>query len=159
AAVKLAEQMQREIVERLAGIWEVEAGAIRVDGGSFSSNGKSASVTEAAKLLSDRGQHVAAAVTAHGHSASGAYATHIADVEVDPETGKVDVIRYTAVQDTGKAIHPSYVEGQMQGGVAQGIGWALTEEYIYDGIGGLRNATLLDYRMPTTLDVPEVETI
>jgi xanthine dehydrogenase molybdenum-binding subunit len=80
-------------------------------------------------------------------------------VEVDLETGKVDVIRYTAVQDAGKAIHPSYVEGQMQGGVAQGIGWALHEEYYYDREGRLRNASLLDYREPTTLDVPNIETI
>ncbi|HAA48529.1 MAG TPA: hypothetical protein DCE43_02340, partial [Planctomycetaceae bacterium] len=59
----------------------------------------------------------------------GAFGTHIADVEVDPDTGKVQVIRYTVVQDVGTAIHPSYVEGQLQGGAAQGIGWALNEEY------------------------------
>jgi xanthine dehydrogenase molybdenum-binding subunit len=69
------------------------------------------------------------------------------------------VIRYTAVQDAGTAIHPSYVEGQMQGGVVQGIGWALWEEYVYDPQGLLRNATLLDYRMPTALDAPLIETI
>ena len=80
-------------------------------------------------------------------------------MEVDPETGKVEVIRYTAVQDAGKAIHPSYVEGQMQGGVVQGIGWALHEEYVYDERGQMRNASLLDYRLPTTLDVPLIETI
>ena len=159
AAIKLAERMQRDIVEHLAEIWEVEPETVTINGPCYASNGKSASLTEVAKLLSERGRHVAASITAHGRNASGAFATHIADVEVDPETGKVDVIRYTAVQDAGKAIHPSYVEGQMQGGVAQGIGWALTEEYVYDGIGGLRNPSLLDYRMPTSLDVPEIETI
>ena len=89
----------------------------------------------------------------------GAFATHIADVEVDVETGKVKVLRYTAVQDAGVAIYPPYVEGQMQGGAVQGIGWALNEEYVYDDQGVLRNASLLDYRMPTTLDVPMIESI
>src|SRR5207244_12529097 len=65
----------------------------------------------------------------------GGFATHLVDVEVDPETGKVTVLRYTAVQDVGTAIHPSYVEGQMQGGAVQGIGWALNEEYVYNEQG------------------------
>ena len=58
----------------------------------------------------------------------------------------------------GKAIHPSYVEGQIQGGVVQGIGWALTEGYFYNADGTLANSTFLDYRMPTTLDLPMVDT-
>ena len=88
-----------------------------------------------------------------------AFGCHIVDVEVDPETGKVDVLRYTAVQDVGTAIHPSYVEGQIQGGAAQGAGMALTEEYFYRDDGSLANSSLLDYRMPTALDLPEIETI
>src|SRR5690606_19063824 len=80
-------------------------------------------------------------------------------VEVDHETGKVQILRYTAVQDVGKAIHPTYVEGQIQGGVAQGVGWALNEEYFYNDQGQLLNASLLDYRMPTTLDLPMIDTI
>jgi xanthine dehydrogenase molybdenum-binding subunit len=87
------------------------------------------------------------------------FATHIADVEVDPETGKVTVLRYTIAQDAGRAIHPSYVEGQMQGGVAQGIGWALNEEYVFDAEGRMTNASYLDYRMPTALDLPMIDTI
>ena len=63
------------------------------------------------------------------------FGAHIADVEVDPETGKVTILRYTAIQDAGKAVHPSYVEGQMQGGAVQGIGWALNEEYFFDDAG------------------------
>jgi CO/xanthine dehydrogenase Mo-binding subunit len=81
------------------------------------------------------------------------------DVEVDPETGKVAVLRYTAVQDVGTAIHPSYVEGQIQGGVAQGIGMALTEDYLFNDDGVMTNASFLDYRMPTTLDVPMLDVI
>jgi CO/xanthine dehydrogenase Mo-binding subunit len=87
-----------------------------------------------------------------------AFASVCVDVEVDPETGKVRILRASIAQDVGRAIHPSYVEGQMQGGLAQGIGWALNEEYFYDGHGNLRNTGLLDYRMPTCLDLPMLET-
>jgi CO/xanthine dehydrogenase Mo-binding subunit len=90
---------------------------------------------------------------------AGGFGTHIVDLEVDTETGKVAVLRYTAVQDAGKAIHPAYVEGQMQGGAAQGIGWALNEEYYMGESGNMENSTFLDYRIPTTLDVPMIETI
>ena len=78
---------------------------------------------------------------------------------MDVETGKVQILRYTALQDAGKAIHPSYVEGQMQGGSVQGIGWALIEEYLFDDKGHMRNPTMLDYRMPTALDVPMIDTV
>jgi len=159
AAYELAQEMKRKITASLAELWEVPANSISVSGDRYSANGKSASLAEVAKTLEEAGVHVTASVTVTPNGAGGAFATHVADVEVDPETGKVDVIRYTAVQDAGTAIHPSYVEGQMQGGVAQGIGWALWEEYTYDEQGHLRNATLLDYRMPTALDVPLIETI
>jgi len=81
------------------------------------------------------------------------------DLEVDPDTGKVTILRFTIVQDAGKAIHPSYVEGQMQGGSAQGIGWALNEEYAMDEQGHLVNASFLDYRMPTALDLPMIDPV
>jgi len=84
---------------------------------------------------------------------------HLADVEVDPETGYTQVIRYTVFQDAGKAVHPDYVEGQMQGGAVQGIGWALNEEYIYGEDGVLQNAGFLDYRVPVASDLPEIDTV
>jgi CO/xanthine dehydrogenase Mo-binding subunit len=84
---------------------------------------------------------------------------NIVDVEVDPDTGKVEILRYTAVQDAGKAIHPSYVEGQMQGGAAQGIGWALNEEYYYNDDSHMANSSFLDYRMPTCLDLPMIDPV
>jgi CO/xanthine dehydrogenase Mo-binding subunit len=99
-----------------------------------------------------------------GHSeivADGAgvsFATHICDVEVDPETGATKVLRYTVVQDAGKAVHPTYVEGQYQGGAAQGIGWALNEEYVYDQGGRLQNPGFLDYRIPVCSDLPMIGT-
>ncbi len=87
------------------------------------------------------------------------FTTQFCDVEVDPETGKVTVLRFVAAQDVGKAIHPSYVEGQIQGGVTQGIGWALNEEYIYDKQGRLDNAGFLDYRCPVASDVPMIDAV
>src|SRR3970282_2509713 len=86
-------------------------------------------------------------------------ATQFCDVEVDPETGHVQILRFVAAQDVGRAIHPSYVEGQIHGGVVQGIGWALNEEYIYDQAGHLTNAGVLDYRIPVASDVPMIEPI
>ena len=80
-------------------------------------------------------------------------------MEVDPETGKVTILDFTVVQDAGKAIHPSYVEGQMQGGAAQGIGWALNEEYSFNPDGQMVNSSFLDYRMPITLDLPMINTV
>src|SRR6202012_3974175 len=80
-------------------------------------------------------------------------------VEVDKETGHVAVLRYTAIQDVGRAIHPSYVEGQIQGGAAQGIGWALNEEDIYDKNGKMDNAGFLDYRVPVASDLPLIEAV
>ena len=86
-------------------------------------------------------------------------AGNIVDVEVDPETGKVDILRCTAFIDAGKAVHPSYVEGQMQGGAVQGFGWALNEEYFYTPDGTMLNSSFLDYRMPTSLDMPMIDTV
>jgi len=84
---------------------------------------------------------------------------HVCDVEVDTDTGLVTVLRYTAFQDVGRALNPAAVEGQVEGSVVQGLGWALTEGYDYGPDGRLRNASLLDYRMPTALDVPKIECV
>jgi CO/xanthine dehydrogenase Mo-binding subunit len=84
---------------------------------------------------------------------------HVADVEVDTETGQVTVLRYTAFQDVGRALNPAAVEGQIEGSVVQGLGWALTEGFDYGDDGRLRNASMLDYRMPTALDVPAIEAV
>src|SRR4029077_18677195 len=88
-----------------------------------------------------------------------AFAVTCVDVEVDPDTGKVKILRASVAQDVGRAIHPAYVEGQLQGATAQGIGWALNEDYEYADRGILRNPGLLDYRMPTCLDLPMIEAI
>jgi xanthine dehydrogenase molybdenum-binding subunit len=84
---------------------------------------------------------------------------HVCDVEVDTDTGLVTVLRYTAFQDVGLALNPTAVEGQIEGSVVQGLGWALLEGFDYAADGRLRNASLLDYRMPTALDVPRIESV
>jgi CO/xanthine dehydrogenase Mo-binding subunit len=114
---------------------------------------------DVAAQLPRTGGPVVGSATVAPRGVGGAFATHIVDLQVDPETGKVTILRYTAVQDAGKAIHPSYVEGQMQGGAVQGIGWALNEEYFYNDSGTMTNASFLDYRMPTSLDLPMIDTI
>jgi CO/xanthine dehydrogenase Mo-binding subunit len=105
------------------------------------------------------GGPISAEVSINAQGAGPGFATHICDVEVDKETGQVKILRYTAVQDVGRAIHPSYVEGQIQGGVTQGIGWALNEEYIYDKNGRLDNPGFLDYRVPVASDLPMIEAV
>jgi CO/xanthine dehydrogenase Mo-binding subunit len=84
---------------------------------------------------------------------------HVCDVEVDTDTGLVTVLRYTAFQDVGLALNPTAVEGQIEGSVVQGLGWALLEGFDYAPDGRLRNASLLDYRLPTALDVPRIDTV
>jgi CO/xanthine dehydrogenase Mo-binding subunit len=112
----------------------------------------------AAKKALTGGPLTAAASVNAGGQAPG-FSSQFCDVEVDPETGKVTILRYVAAQDVGKAIHPSYVEGQIQGGVAQGIGWALNEEYIYDKNGRLDNPGFLDYRVPVAPDIPMIDAV
>jgi len=106
----------------------------------------------------EQGGPIGAGVQLNTQGAEGGFGTHICDVEVDTELGIVRVIRYTAVQDVGRAVHPGYVEGQLQGGVAQGIGWALNEEYIYTKDGKVDNPGFLDYRMPVCSDLPMIDT-
>jgi CO/xanthine dehydrogenase Mo-binding subunit len=84
---------------------------------------------------------------------------HVCDVEVDTDTGLVTVLRYTAFQDVGLALNPAAVEGQIEGSVVQGLGWALMEGFDYGPDGRLKNASLLDYRMPTALDVPKIDCV
>lgn len=160
AAVEAAKDIQRQLLQRAAFLWETEADQVRYeDGGVVGPDGQRMSFRELAGKLHNSGGPVIGSGTSSEAAQSGAFGTHCVDVEVDPELGKVQILRYTVAQDAGTAIHPSYVEGQMQGGAVQGIGWALNEEYWYNDQGRMDNATLLDYRMPTCYDVPDIETI
>jgi len=105
------------------------------------------------------GGPIGAQVSLTAQGAGPGFGVHVCDVEVDPETGHVTVLRYTAAQDVGKAIHPAYVEGQVQGGVAQGVGWALNEEYVFGADGRMDNAGFLDYRVPVASDLPMIDTV
>lgn len=160
AAVEAGRDIQRQLVVRAAELWEVDSAAVKyVDGGVTGPDGKRMTFKELAGKLPETGGPVVGTGTSSKATQGGAFGTHCVDVEVDPETGKVQILRYTAAQDVGTAIHPSYVEGQLQGGAVQGIGWALNEEYWYDDNGSMRNATYLDYRIPTCYDVPMIDTI
>jgi xanthine dehydrogenase molybdenum-binding subunit len=146
--------------DRAAKLWECQPAEINAEGGVFSRNGDRLSFKELASKISQKNlPPVMGRASVAPEGSTNGFGTHICDVEVDPETGKVTILRYTAIQDAGKAVHPSYVEGQMQGGVVQGIGWALNEEYWFDDADRMRNASFLDYRMPTCLDVPLIDTI
>jgi xanthine dehydrogenase molybdenum-binding subunit len=162
AVFQAAEDAVRQLKERAAKLWEKKPDEIAYTDGVLTTAAdpsKKMTLAQMAKLFARTGGPVAGRASVNLRSVGPSFAAACVDVEVDPDTGKVKVLRATCVQDVGKALHPSYVEGQMQGGLAQGIGWALNEEYVYDDKGILRNTGLLDYRMPTCLDLPELETI
>ena len=114
---------------------------------------------ELASKIEETGEPIVGVGNVQATKAGASFAGSIADVEVDPETGKVKILRFTMIQDVGKAVHPSYVEGQLQGGGAQGIGWAMNEEYFLNDKGQVLNSSLLDYRLPTSLDLPMIDTV
>lgn len=159
AAYEVSRLLKESMLERAALIWETDSDQIQFANGVFSFDGKQITFAQLASRLDETGGPVVASAAVRPEHSGPAFTTHIVDVEVDPETGKVQILRYTAVQDAGKAIYPDYVAGQMQGGVAQGVGWALNEEYLYDEQGRFVNSSLLDYRMPVTLDLPMIESI
>ena len=162
AAYEAAQLVVAEMKRRAAMLWEIDEGDIQYMCGIYSSISDPElrlSFKDLAGQLVGTGGPVTASASVDVSEAGGAFATHIVDLEVDPDTGKTDVVRFTAVQDVGKAIHPAYVEGQMQGGAVQGIGWALNEEYVLDEEGVMKNSSFLDYRMPTTYDLPSIDTI
>jgi CO/xanthine dehydrogenase Mo-binding subunit len=165
AVVDACKKVVNDLRARAAMMWDVDVeGVIWEDGQAkpASSNvGDFAPVPfkELAAKMALTGGPVTAAASVNAGGMAPGFSTQFCDVEVDPETGKVTILRYVAAQDVGTAIHPSYVEGQIQGGVAQGVGWALNEEYIYNQKGQLENAGFLDYRLPVASDLPMIEAI
>jgi CO/xanthine dehydrogenase Mo-binding subunit len=162
AAMAAAEDVIRQMSARAALIWEVQEEDVSFRDATFIYN-KNPADRLTFKELAGRLLRTGGPITCSAASSTGGVgpiiAGNIVDVEVDPETGKVDILRCTAFIDAGKAVHPSYVEGQMQGGTVQGIGWALNEEYFYAEDGTMNNSSFLDYRMPTALDLPMIETV
>ncbi len=159
AAYEAAQDVVRQMKERAAKIWAVSADTVEEAGGVYKSNGHSMGFKELAARIGETGGPIVGRGAVNPRGVGGSFAGAIVDVEIDPETGKTTILRFTSVQDAGKAIHPAYVEGQMQGGSVQGIGWALNEEYFMNGDGRMMNSSFLDYRMPTALDLPMIETI
>jgi xanthine dehydrogenase molybdenum-binding subunit len=162
AAYEAAQDIKRQLITRAAEIWQVRPEDVVYEEGTLRGKRdatKKLTFKELAGKLHATGGTIVGRASVDPPGCGGAFATHIVDVEVDPDTGKVAILRYTAVQDVGTAIHPSYVEGQIQGGTVQGIGWALNEEYIYNDKGVMSNASFLDYRMPTSLDLPMIDAV
>ncbi len=165
AVVEAAKQIKADLCTRAAKLWELAPDQVAFENGQVKpvgdTNGrhKPVSVADLAKVAGKTGGPIGGVGRINAQGAGPSFGTHLVDVEVDPETGRVTILRYTMAQDAGRAIHPSYVEGQYQGGAAQGIGWALNEEYIYGADGKLQNAGFLDYRMPVASDVPMIDAI
>jgi len=165
-AYEMGQEIRKQMTARAAKIWECEPADVTygdngVLHGPNDAEGKAREMTfkQLAAQLGRTGGTIEVGGNSNHTTAGPGFGGHIVDLQVDPDTGKATVLRYTAVQDVGTAIHPSYVEGQIQGGVAQGLGMALTEGYVFDKDGRMVNNSFLDYRMPTSLDLPMIETI
>jgi CO/xanthine dehydrogenase Mo-binding subunit len=165
ATISAARDAVTKLCARAAKIWGIPADAVVWENGHAKPSGPNAgnfeplSLEDLAKKAAKTGGPIAGHYEVNADGAGVSFAVHIADAEVDRETGRTRITRYTVVQDAGKAVHPSYVEGQYQGGAVQGIGWAINEEYIYGKDGRLQNAGFLDYRIPVASDLPMIDTV
>lgn len=161
AVIEAAQDVIKQMKERAAALWNVTAEQVDwADGVAINLAGDDRlTAAQICKKADRTGGQISGRGNINARGAGPSFAVHLCDVEVDKDTGKVDVLRYTAAQDAGKAIHPSYVEGQLQGGAVQGIGWALNEEYVYDDNGLLQNPGFLDYRIPLASDLPMIDAL
>jgi len=162
AVTQAAQKIVEDLKRRAAQVWDVAADQVEwLNGAAVCRDPAKGELTLAdlAAKSGETGGPIGAQVSLNAQGAGPGFGAHICDVEVDPETGHVTVLRYTAAQDVGRAIHPAYVEGQVQGGVAQGIGWALNEEYIVAGNGTMENPGFLDYRVPVASDLPMIDAV
>ncbi|MBA1141131.1 xanthine dehydrogenase family protein molybdopterin-binding subunit [Mesorhizobium neociceri] len=164
ATISAARNAIKILRDRAAQTWDIPVDDVVWENGHAIAKGEkygnlaALSLKEIAAASGKTGGPIAGHSELVADGAGVSFATHICDIEVDPETGAARVVRYTVIQDAGKAVHPTYVEGQYQGGAAQGIGWALNEEYIYGKDGRLQNAGFLDYRIPVCSDLPMIDT-
>ncbi len=164
AVINACEDVVAQLKARAAITWGIDAEQVEwEDGEARPGPGVNADVeplklAKIARSFPKTGGPISARASLNAQGPGPSFAVNICDVEVDPDTGRTMVERFTAIQDAGRAIHPDYVEGQMQGGAAQGIGWALNEEYIYDAEGQQENPGFLDYRIPVASDLPMIDT-
>ncbi len=160
AVVEAAEQLIVTFKQRAAAMWNMEVADVQwQDGEAISNSGERLPMAKIAARSAHSGGPISAEVSLNAQGYLPGVGVHICDTQIDPETGHVSVIRYTVIQDVGRAIHPDYVEGQMQGGAVQGIGWALNEAYVFDRHGRMENGGFLDYRMPVASDMPMIDTV
>jgi len=162
AVIDACQNIRNDLCRRAAKMWDVDVEEVEwVDGRAQHTKGTEPPLDLAAIAAKQgrTGGPISHTTAMNMRGAGAGFSTQLCDIEVDPETGATKVVRFTTAQDAGKAIHPSYVEGQMQGGVVQGIGWALNEEYIHNEDGTLANPSFLDYRIPVASDLPMIETI
>ncbi len=165
ATIEAARAAIKEMCARVAKIWGIDEEAVIWEDGAAKPSGPNAgdfdpmTLAEIAAVADNTGGPIAGHHEVNADGAGVSFGVHLVDIEVDTETGMTTVLRYTVFQDAGKAVHPDYVEGQMQGGAVQGIGWALNEEYIYGEDGRLQNPGFLDYRVPVASDLPSIETV
>jgi CO/xanthine dehydrogenase Mo-binding subunit len=165
AVINAARDVREQLRARAAKIWDVDVESVKwEDGQAIPPAGVEKApyplgVADIGAKMTHTGGPIVGRASLYAPMAGPGFGAHICDLEVDPETGRTTILRYTAFQDVGKAVHPSYVEGQIQGGAAQGIGWALNEEYVYNPKGLMENAGFLDYRMPVASDLPMIETV
>ena len=160
AAIAAAEEVKKQMSARAARIWEVQPEDVECNNGVFTCTKNPAdrmTFRQLAGRLMRTGGPITCSVSTNSTGVGSTFSGNIVDMEVDLETGKVAILRYTAFIDAGTAVHPGYVEGQIQGATTQGIGWALNEEYFYTTDGAMANSTFLDYRMPTSVDVPMID--
>jgi CO/xanthine dehydrogenase Mo-binding subunit len=164
AITQAAEKVVEDLKRRAALTWDVDVEKVRWANGAAvcldpAKDEPALSLAELAAKSGHTGGPISATVSLNAQGAGPGFAAHLCDVEIDRETGHTTIVRYTAVQDVGRAIHPAYVEGQIQGGAVQGIGWALNEEYIFDAKGTMENAGFLDYRVPVASDLPMIDAV
>ena len=160
AVVEASDDALEQLRQRAAEVLQANPKDLAYDKGVFKSTTGGASISLAELMQATLTQ---GAIVGRGTSVKlplgVEVGAHICDVEVDPDTGLVTVLRYTVFQDVGRALNPTAIEGQMQGSVVQGLGWALMEHIDYGSDGRARNASMLDYRMPTALDVPDIDCV
>jgi CO/xanthine dehydrogenase Mo-binding subunit len=160
AVIEAANKVIEDLKRRAAQLWDVDLKTVWFENGEArAAKQKPLTIAAIAAHAGKTGGPIAAEATLNAQGAGPGFAVHICDIEIDKETGRSTVVRYTALQDVGRAVHPAYVEGQMQGGAAQGIGWALNEEYIWNKDGRLENPGFLDYRTPVASDLPMIDTV
>ncbi len=162
AAFEAAQAIKKEMIKRASLVWDADESEVEYSKGIAQHKSDpelKLTFKEIASASNGTGGPIVGSAGVNPGGVGGSFAAMLVDVEVDKETGKTTILRCTPFTDVGKAIHPDYVEGQIQGGTAQGIGWALNEEYFMNEDGKVMNSSLLDYRMPTSLDLPMIDPV